>query len=503
MRIPKHQWLTEQPTQQCGFCDELFTEQVDGDLGKKFQVILDEALIEQVDMSQNPFDLITSTDLNFFVNHPINYSTELQLYIEGKAYIFRWSVDDSITVVGNTSFIYVDDAGGDAIKDARLRLAMATYIDPVHGTTSTYSLATGITIEDVPSGSYLNNLGHINTITSVLQSNFDVVDFVWSGSTLCHSISSEEIVESEPSITFHANLISGYNYYISVPYTTSHLGYTYQLSYANGMDTNAIPIPPASLTQLSGELVFNFQPENTGTYTFTLTFTDVNSVGQGLCIKDISLYTLYEDGLAVYAIDCNGNSELLEVEGWELSPSEIYYKNIRLTTILDTLPSIFKLRINNNSPYGGYIESRYYTIYDSNNCMHLNLFRLDWTNNCKLGELAYSQLPFDNNLYVFGALIKQSNDLFNNIDNITASGKKQSVYKNIQSVYEFRMNPYLSETLENVLEGVWMHDNIKIDNVTYNATQSVESNELSFGVYMGTVDIYKDGTNLIAVRCCE
>jgi hypothetical protein len=234
-----------------------------------------------------------------------------------------------------------------------------------------------------------------------------------------------------------------------------------------------------------------------------LTFTDVNSVGQGLCIKDISLYTLYEDGLAVYAIDCNGNSELLEVEGWELSPSEIYYKNIRLTTILDTLPSIFKLRINNNSPYGGYIESRYYTIYDSNNCMHLNLFRLDWTNNCKLGELAYSLLPFDNNLYVFGALIKQSNDLFNNIDNITASGKKQSVYKNIQSVYEFRMNPYLSETLENVLEGVWMHDNTKIDNVTYNATQSVESNELSFGVYMGTVDIYKDGTNLIAVRCCE
>ncbi len=101
MRIPKHQWLTEQPTQVCGFCDELFTEQVDGDIGKKFQIELDEVLIEQVDMSQNPFDLITSTDLNFFVNHPINYSTELQLYIEGKAYIFRWSVDDSITVVNH------------------------------------------------------------------------------------------------------------------------------------------------------------------------------------------------------------------------------------------------------------------------------------------------------------------------------------------------------------------------------------------------------------------
>ena len=502
MRIPKHQWLTEQPTQQCGFCDELFTEQVDGDIGKKFQVILDEALIEQVDMSQNPFDLITSTDLNFFVNHPINYSTELQLYIEGKAYIFRWSVDDSITVVGNTSFIYVDDAGGDAIKDARLRLAMATYIDPVHGTTSTYSFATGITIEDVPSGSYLNNLGHINTITSVLQSDFDVVDFVWSGSTLCHSISSEEIVESEPSITFHANLISGYNYYISVPYITSHLGYTYQLSYANGMDTNAIPIPPASLTQLSGELVFNFQPENTGTYTFTLTFTDINSVGQGLCIRDISLYTLYEDGLTVYAIDCNGNSELLEVEGGGLSPSEIFYKKIRLTTILDELPNIFKLRINNNSPYGGYVESRYYTIYDQNNCVHQQLIKIDWTNSCKLGDLEYAVLPFTNNLYLFGVLIKQSNDLFNSIENTTASGTRVSVYKNTQSLYEFRMNPYLAETLENVLEGVFMHNSVTINNTEYNATQSVDTNEISMGIYMGKVDVYKSGTNLISMRCC-
>ena len=99
------------------------------------------------------------------------------------------------------------DRSGDAIKDARLRLAMATYIDPVHGTTSTYSLATGITIEDMPSDSYLNNLGHVHTITSVQQSDFDVVDFMSSGTTLCHSINSQEIVESDPSITFHVNLL--------------------------------------------------------------------------------------------------------------------------------------------------------------------------------------------------------------------------------------------------------------------------------------------------------
>lgn len=64
------------------------------------------------------------------------------------------------------------------------------------------------------------------------------------------------------------------------------------------------------------------------------------------------------------------------------------------------------------------------------------------------------------------------------------------------------MNPYLAETLENVLEGVFMHNSVTINNTEYNATQSVDTNEISMGIYMGKVDVYKSGTNLISMRCC-
>ncbi len=502
MNFPKNQWIMQEPISECGFCDYLFTEQTP-ELGKAFQIELDNALVSSLAFNdgQNYFDLITSTDLEFTVIKPINYSSELQLYIGGKTYIFRWADISSVEVNGNVTVSYVDIAGGSAIQDGKLSVAIGNAIDALHGTTTNYASGT-ITIEDVPTGSYLNNINFIDNIDTVEAGTTTISNMVLTGTSLCHDVSETLSAENEPSVVWSENLTEDYLYYITIPYQSTHLNYTIQLNVTDGVETIDITLTPLQLTKTIGELVFNFKASNTATYTFTLTITPTEGNLNGLCLMSINLYTTYEEAIIIEAEDCNGTLTSLELEQWLTTPSELYYKNTFKAIIIDFLPTIFRLKITNPSPYGTDIFSRWYQIYIDGDCSNGKLYRLDWTNNCDLGTLYYSKLPFDNNLYVLGVLIKQANEMLNSVENITASGSKESVYKNTQSLYEFRMNPFLADTLETILEGVFMHKTVEIENIGYVATDTVQSTEIENGVYLGRVDVYKSGTNLISSRCC-
>ena len=114
------------------------------------------------DFTTNPFDLITSTDLEYEVEFsPIG--KQFQLYCQGKLYIFYWTVDDfgangySYSVIDNIYYVAIEldiSAGG----RIHMRKFLEDVFDVNHGTTTTFNISTNVmTMANMPTGSYLNN----------------------------------------------------------------------------------------------------------------------------------------------------------------------------------------------------------------------------------------------------------------------------------------------------------------------------------------------------------
>jgi hypothetical protein len=118
-----------------------------------------------------------------------------------------------------------------------------------------------------------------------------------------------------------------------------------------------------------------------------------------------------------------------------------------------------------------------------------------------LGGLLYSQ-SLHNELYFSGVMIKQGLEIHDSADNVTADGRKISVFKITQPAYELRLAPYLSETMD-MIERIFEHDTVLINDVEYNATDVFQVSELDMGVYTGRVDLLKSGDSLVSVKCCS
>jgi hypothetical protein len=278
-------------------------------------------------------------------------------------------------------------------------------------------------------------------------------------------------------------------YYNSV---SSTFGLTITID--NGIDTPTVYTPTVGL---GGIIEIEYTPTLTGTHTIELLLADPEDIESGFSLERFTADELIEV-VSLDVEDCNGNITPFDY-------NYVYYTDIRndnviLFDLADQYPDVFRFIITDSDD--NTLTSRWYKVGDKDDCINGKLYSVKWTNTCNLGEIDYSGLPFTNELLLSGVLIKSQNELLDNVENVTASGKKVSIYKNTQSLYEFRLHPYLSDTFETILESIFMHDNVTINAVGYNATDTLQTSELDLQVYTGRVDLYKDGTNLISKNCC-
>ena len=209
----------------------------------------------------------------------------------------------------------------------------------------------------------------------------------------------------------------------------------------------------------------------------------------GICFDDFSVYEV-EQLVSIEMIDCFDQET-------DVDYGEFTVNANTLITILSTLPEVFQLRFTDSSDNVFY--SRWYVIKDQDEC--IGDIKIRWTNECKLGELDYLNLPFVNQLYLTGVKIKLPLELHDSADSITPDGRKISIYKNTQAVYELRLHPYLEQTQDN-LERIFEHSEVYINDEKYNAVDIYKTSEIDNGIYTGLVDILKEDTQLITSACC-
>jgi len=102
MRIPKYQWLTQEPNQSCGFCDEVA---VTSEFDKNFQLIADvidnPELYPDGDYEYNPFSPITTEDLVFDIESLPNDGEYFTLYLGTQVIVLHCTTGISFTNYGN------------------------------------------------------------------------------------------------------------------------------------------------------------------------------------------------------------------------------------------------------------------------------------------------------------------------------------------------------------------------------------------------------------------
>lgn len=500
MRFPKYQWMQGEPENDgCGFCDVLYkTQNADGESGNSFQVILDTTNIVDNTFDTNPFDLITSTDLEYEVEFsPIG--KQFQLYCQGNVYIFYWTLLN----LGSNGYIYeiIDNVYYVTIAldiSAGGRIHMRKFLEDVfdvnHGTTTTFNIGTNVmTMANMPAGSYLNNYLFVSNISTVTVSSNIGQLFYWNNNKLNYYTNLAGILF--PSLfQFEASLNNAQTTLLKFYYNSVSSTFGLTITIDNGTDPPTVYTPTVGL---GGTIEIEYTPTLTGTHTIELLLADPEDIESGFSLDRFTADELIEV-VSLDVEDCNGNITPFDY-------NYVYYTDIRndnviLFDLADQYPEVFRFIITDSDD--NTLTSRWYKVGDKDDCINGKLYSVKWTNTCNLGEIDYSGLPFTNELLLNGVLIKSQNELLDNVENITASGKKVSIYKNTQSVYEFRMHPYLSDTFETILEGIFMHDTVTINGVEYNATDTLQTSELDLQVYTGRVDLYKDGTNLISKNCC-
>jgi hypothetical protein len=483
MRIPKYQWLMSEPNNTCDFCDEIA---IPSDYVPKFQLVANndgDNLTPSLDLETNPFNPITSDDLSFELVLPMAVGKYFTLYLGTEIIIFQSGSSTSFVNVGNLWFAQLPNL----IKPAKIVEFLNNNIDPLIGTIS--SQTTGvILIENVPTGSFLddnlyNTLTNINTIgaqeipaISVTNGYYDNVS-----KSICfyNFIDASFILRYELALTagkrykFTFSNITEFRDWIDGKFRIYDLSDIYEFDIVYG-NVNTIYFTAVSSVSHIIDIVLD---------NATIPHTD------GICFDDFSVYEV-EQLVSIEMIDCFDQET-------DVDYGEFTVNANTLITILSTLPEVFQLRFTDSSDNVFY--SRWYVIKDQDEC--IGDIKIRWTNECKLGELDYLNLPFVNQLYLTGVKIKLPLELHDSADSITPDGRKISIYKNTQAVYELRLHPYLEQTQDN-LERIFEHSEVYINDEKYNAVDIYKTSEIDNGIYTGLVDILKEDTQLITSACC-
>jgi hypothetical protein len=134
MRIPKYQWLMQEPNQSCGFCDEVA---VTSEFDKNFQLIADvidnPEIYPDGDYEYNPFNPITTEDLVFDIESLPNDGEYFTLYLNSS---YSSSLHDNVFHLQIMGIYNGKIAEHLALFNARVRSFLIANIDPLLGTTT-------------------------------------------------------------------------------------------------------------------------------------------------------------------------------------------------------------------------------------------------------------------------------------------------------------------------------------------------------------------------------
>lgn len=523
LTFPKYQpiWFNKPPI--CGKCDIVTI----GD-NKDFSFVYNRSLVHTPNLfinsefNNNPFMPITSTDLVFDINTILNDQEYWTLYIESKIYIIKTAINPTaIQVIGNITIIPYYTLMQTA--NAQLLIDFNNFVDTSHGTTTGLSGNT-FTIADIPANSYLddtafNLLTNINTVGAQIES-FSLINGYYDEVT--NKIKYLLVYNYDSGfmrITFNKILDALKTFNLKYLYKTTN-GFNYEITIIDNvtastiLDTTTLNLP---LTSTEKEIKYNITTVGNNEYTFIFLFTPENAdINTYLTVDNISLNKVeYCDISEVKLIADNGLDFTLTLESspyLTLTPindiSVLF--NLEISEILTLLEDAdydwrkncirFQIKDCDNNVY----YSNYFNFHDSNTpaCLDTKT-RITWYNKCSFNGIDYSNGNMFE-IYVKGFPRRLSIDKSDRNVFISSEGKHSLAYDFSYVRYELKVVGY-TEILHEVIEKAVLHSHFYINGERYmiDSDSKYEFGRNINARMTATIELIKDGTELLILDCCN
>lgn len=513
MEFTKYQWIMQEPNNSntLGFCDELNKGEFNPtEHNNVFQVKTDSSIVLANKLTSNPYNQITTTDFEFDVIG--YYAPTMRMFtlnIGNKTYVFEWHnplvlpypLAYDYEQIGDIYYIRITKY--QIPRWAHILEALNDIIDVNHGTTSSIvylSPTRRFKIANMPAGSFINDYSWVDNLDSVAPT-VNIGQYMhYSNNALHYGLT---LAPNVIKFKFEQAFVSSKYYVLRYNYTSTPLRFTAIVTVTNGLETHVFN---RVFDRSNGVLELHMFIANTDTFDITIEITDTSvlpqptvAVNQGLVITGISIDKINTIETVEYE-DCDGNITAPE---WNMEQEFDVY----VISLEDAYPNVFRIIVTDNESNS--ITSRWYKVITEDDCERPFMYKIRWSNECNnIGDLVYYLTTQGysanqvNELLLTGVLKKTELDELEKVDTITSSGKRLNIYRNIQATYDLELHPYLSNTFEQILEGIFLHDNVTIEDVEYNSVGVIKVSEMDIGVYTSKIELYKTNTNMIIKKCC-
>ena len=465
---------------------------------------------------------ITSADLVFDITTLPNDSEYFTLYINNDIIIFKRSNVDANVTIGNVTIIKVIAIDLTSYL-TRLLDEFSYYLDTFYGTTTTV-IANTVTITNIPSGSYLddtafNLLTNINTVGAQIE-DFNLLNGYYDAAAKkIKFILVYNYYGGIMRITFNKVLDSLKAFDLKYLYKTPNT-FNYEITVIDNvtastiLDTTTLNLP---FTSIEKEIKHNLTTVGNNGYTFRLFFTPaIADTNTDLTVDNISLNEIdYCDISEVKLISDNGLDFTLLIESspyltlTQINDISVLF-SLEIAEIITLLEDAdfdwrkncirFQITDCDNNVY----YSNYFNFHDSNTpaCLDTKT-RLTWYNKCSFNGIDYSNGNMFE-IYVKGFPRRLSIDKSDRNVFISSEGKHSLAYDFSYVRYELKIVGY-TELLHEVIEKAVLHSHFYINGERYmiDSDSKYEFGRNINARMTATIELIKDGTELLILDCCN
>lgn len=464
-------------------------------------------------MTENPFNKITSTDLQMEFTDTPTLNDVFILYTNGYRILF---IANNV-LLGNyhqwrdaeTLIVFIKAINFSNYKN-NLEAWINSYLSTVIPITLTRT-GNVFKLANMPSNSYIS----LNSITQII--NITTINPAYFIGDNFHFISNKLSLQRTTIPPLGQRVIGKL---IKDIYLESFKYYRLKFDYSIATpivftikvkDSSNVIVHEESISlqgvpnTLSTDLRFNFDD----TYNFEMLFdaTDISNMQndgiERLLIDNFSLHEIGTDEIVVSSVDCNGIKTAIPYA--EVSSND----NLLFQLQNDYLPQdTFKIHLiigDSLSTSKTYL-SQNIKLIDTNNINTCNLnkyVKIQWKDKCMFKEIDYNNLPFMNELYLNGFIVRTSLDKKERIQFVNNDGSYSTIYDHSVTKSELRIGSY-SIALHEVLERAFLHKDIYINDKRYyiddSSIYTINSN--NNGYFTARIELVEAGNEVVKVDCC-
>ncbi len=533
--VPKYQWLTEKKDNACGnACDVV---QIDATAEKKFQVAFTPTILlnqnfdgnniglpmEKIWVGLGSFGSGSGTGEYYGITFDIDLTADnhfinsFSFFFEGQAYCYIFTAvnslvpDYKIEKIGNFNLVTLFGGGGTYYDELYID-AFNEYMNDF-GISAISNGGISITVYGFPENTQVetNNITPYNTVITegVGSRSINLSNFLPYNNQACYfnlgSLSTSIGASCTPAIFTEQITVDANKRMIFIVTYTNNFAFDFDIELRIRDNTfTLIDTVIVSAIQGTNTAMFTYTTSSTPppSYYFDFTLSDLScafaDVDYGFCFDLIKVETI-EKLDTIIAVGCTTQTVPFTEEY-----NDIYNSLITMNTgsLSNGLMTSGKWKLLLTDTANNTFESIIYETISGESCLHSNLMRFKWTNDCNFANLDYVNLPFTNDVYIKGYYTSQPYDSKERVINTLSNGETSLVFDYSVEKKEFSIGLY-TESFFTTLQRAFLHSTIIIDNLYYKQdTDSKLTKKPEGKKFSAKIELIEVGSEVVISKCC-